>query len=611
MCGIAGIIHFNEQPVAELGIRSMMQIMKHRGPDDEGFFIEKNIGLGFVRLSILDLSAAGHQPMFSNDERYVIIFNGEVYNYLEIKEKLKDKYIFKSNTDTEVVLNAFIEWGESCLHEFNGMFAFAILDRLSETLFCARDRFGIKPFFYANQNDKLIFCSELNPILAQFKNKPTPDDEVIANYLILGRTHYSSDTFYKEIKWLAPGHYMRVDKQGLHICEWYDIVKSSAGKKYCNPEEYLSDFKDSIKLQLRSDVPVGICLSGGLDSSAISSAVLKFSEHHNFHSFSAVYESNGRENEIEYIKEFENSGLKMHYVKPDAKDILKDIDVFVDAFQMPVPGISPYAEIKVMELAKKYSTVVLSGQGADEVLGGYEYCYGAYLKELLLKGKFLRFIDECKCLLSDGNLISSLKYMIFFFLPSFLKAFVFIYKTKIVNQVFKVKYKSAVQRLVHNFYSFSTLSQFSINHIKYKFEHHLMWSDRSGMLYSLEARFPFIDHRIIEKSIGTDSDLIMSKGFTKSIMRKALSGVLPNKIRDRKQKVGFETPDDEWFRSVEFETIFKEVLSSTSFKARKYFNHKKIEELFEKHIAGKVNASDNLWKVLNLELWLRKKIDSI
>ncbi len=609
MCGIAGIVRFDKQPVAESGIRSMMQIMKHRGPDDEGFFIEKNIGLGFVRLSILDLSAAGHQPMFSENERYVIIFNGEVYNYIEIKEKLKHKYNFKSNTDTEVVLNAFIEWGESCLNEFNGMFAFAILDRVSGSLFCARDRFGMKPFFYANQHENLLFCSELNPILDQLKNKPTADEEVIANYLILGRSNYSPDTFYNEIKRLAPGHFMRVTAQGIEISKWYDIVKASVGKKYINPEEYLTDFKDSIQLQLRSDVPVGICLSGGLDSSTITSAVLKYSGHQDFHSYSAVYDSIGRENEIEYIKAFDNSGLQMHYVKPNAKDILNDIDAFIDAFQMPVPGTSPYAELKVMELATTYSTVVLSGQGVDEVLGGYEYCYGAYLKELLLKAKFLRFINECQYLYSDGNLMSSLKYMMFFFLPSTLKSFAFSFKNKLVGEAFKAKYKKAVHRLVDDFYSFSSFRQFSINHIKYKFEHHLMWADRSGMLYSLEARFPFIDHRIIEKSIGTDSDLIMSKGYTKSIMRNALSGILPDKIRDRKQKVGFETPGGEWFRTAEFEKMFRGILSSSSFKARKYFDHNKIEQLFEQHMAGKVNASESLWKVINLEFWLRKKVD--
>lgn len=169
MCGIAGIIHFDEQPVAESSIRKMMHVMKHRGPDDEGCFIEKNIGLGFVRLSILDLSAAGHQPMFSEDERYVIIFNGEVYNYIEIKEKLKNKYSFKSNTDTEVVLNAFIEWGESCLQEFNGMFAFAILDRVSGTLFCARDRFGMKPFFTLIKMTALFFVVSLIPCLLNLK----------------------------------------------------------------------------------------------------------------------------------------------------------------------------------------------------------------------------------------------------------------------------------------------------------------------------------------------------------------------------------------------------------------------------------------------------------
>jgi len=609
MCGIAGIVQFDNIVVAESNIRTMMKIMKHRGPNDEGVFIENNVGLGFVRLSILDLSMAGHQPMMCPNERFVIVFNGEVYNYIEVREKLKDKYHFKSNTDTEVVLYSYLEWGESCLHQFNGMFAFAILDRTNGNLFCARDRFGMKPFFYAHQEDRFLFCSELNPILSQFKEKPTANEEVIANYLLLGRTHYSPETFYNEIQRLAPGHYMTITKQGIQITQWYDIEKEYVGKKYNRPEEYLADFKDSIQLQLRSDVPVGICLSGGLDSSAIASVVLKFSDHQDFHSYSAIYDSTGKENEIEYIKEFDNSGLKMHYVKPDAKDIFKDLDAFVEAFQMPVPGTSPYAELRVMQLATTYSTVVLSGQGADEVLGGYEYCYAAYLKELILKGNISKFFSECKYLLADRVLFTSLKYLLFFFLPSNFKRLKFSSTNKLVSEKFKKKYRSAVHRLVDDFYGFSSLREFSINHIKYKFEHHLMWSDRSGMLYSLEARFPFIDHRIIEKSIGTDSNLILGNGYTKSLMRKALTGILPDKIRDRKQKVGFETPGDEWFRSPEFVSLFREILSSTSFKSRAFFDQKNIEQLFEKHIVGRVDASESLWKVLNLEIWLRKKID--
>jgi asparagine synthase (glutamine-hydrolysing) len=223
MCGIAGIVNFNNNSVAKSAIKNMMAAMKHRGPDDEGEFIENNIGLGFVRLSILDLSPSGHQPMFSDDDRYVITFNGEVYNYLEIREILKAKHEFKSNTDTEVVLKAFIEWGESCLDKFNGMFAFVIYDRLAQTLFGARDRFGIKPFYYQYNTNQFIFASDIPPILTNQNVIVSPNEEVIFNYLLTNRTNYSEQTFFNNIIKLKPGFQLKLNKTDLTVEQWYDI----------------------------------------------------------------------------------------------------------------------------------------------------------------------------------------------------------------------------------------------------------------------------------------------------------------------------------------------------------------------------------------------------
>ena len=199
MCGICGIINFDNKPVIHDELKLMMLKMKHRGPDDEGTYIDKNIGLGFVRLSILDLSPAGHQPMFSHDGQYVIVFNGEVYNYIELKDELKSKYVFKTRTDTEVVLAAYQEWGKACLDKFNGMFAFVIYNIASKELFAARDRFGIKPFYYYQNSDKFIFASDIPSLISVFETELLPDDTAIFDYLAFGRTDQNENTFFQQI----------------------------------------------------------------------------------------------------------------------------------------------------------------------------------------------------------------------------------------------------------------------------------------------------------------------------------------------------------------------------------------------------------------------------
>jgi len=249
MCGICGIVHFNQKPVVEEDIRLMMSKIKHRGPDDEGTFIDNNIGLGFVRLSILDLSQAGHQPMFSQDGRYVIVCNGEVYNYVELRHELRSKYQFKTGTDTEVILSAYQEWGPNCLHKFNGMFAIAIYDKKTKDLFFARDRFGIKPFYYFNDGESFIFASEIKAILPFIKNRE-PNERIIADYLLYNKTDHTTNTFFKNINKLNHGSYFYINGENLTETRWYDLDTKVSDNRIVSLSEYRKLFYDSLKLRL-------------------------------------------------------------------------------------------------------------------------------------------------------------------------------------------------------------------------------------------------------------------------------------------------------------------------------------------------------------------------
>jgi len=608
MCGIAGIVNFDNKKVNQDDIQGMMRTMKHRGPDDEGVLIENNFGLGFVRLSILDLSSSGHQPMTSFNNQYVIIFNGEVYNYLEIKNELTPKYSFKSQTDTEVVLNSYIEWGEDCLEKFNGMFAFVIYNRKDNTLFGARDRFGIKPFYYQYTYKHFIFASEIRPIINLPGTISLANHTVIFNYLHSNRTNYSDETFFKGISKMRPGSKFNLINDELRIEQWYNIDNKSNVVGFQSSEEYYSLYVQSTKQQLRSDVPIGISLSGGLDSSSIATVLIE-NKLSNLHSYSAIYNKGDVGDEQEYIELFKNKGVQMHFVKPVVEDLLKDLDNYIYALEEPVPGTSEYAEYKVMQLAREHSTVILNGQGADEVLGGYDYFYSAYLKELISKLKFIDFIDSCIHLHRHNKLYVALKYLFFFQCPVKLKCYLMKKRNDVFNEKYYRKYKPEGEYLINKYYRFKDLKTFFKNHLKYKFEHHLMWADKSGMYFSLETRFPFIDHNLIEKTLTTNDSKILNNGWTKAILRDALAGKLDDKIRLRKDKIGYETPEKEWFKEIKFKNFINDVLNSKTFNNRPFFDANKIKTLYTKHLLGKENNSNLIWKVIHLELWLRKFID--
>lgn len=611
MCGICGIINFNKAPVDEISIRKMMHKIRHRGPDDEGIFIDGNAGFGFVRLSILDLSPLGHQPMFDETKQYMIIHNGEVYNYIEIREELiKKGYKFQSSTDTEVILYSYIEWGEDCLNKFNGMWAFAIYNGNKNELFFARDRFGIKPFYYYKDDEQFIFASEIEPILEIKPQLRSVNDRIIFDFLLTNRTNHTEDTFFSSIKKLQHGSTITINQNEgtFKKKNWYNL-KNTYCSGYTSSDHFKEDLISAIKLQLRSDVPIGLCLSGGLDSSSIGATISKLIGRADIHSFSAVYGEGKKGDESEFINEFSGYIDNIHFIYPSNDTFMNEMDSFINTLEEPVPGTSEYAEFKVMKLAKNYCTVLLNGQGVDEYLAGYHYFIGFLLKQRVLELNFLNILNEIFNYYKIHKSIYPLQTAGFLMLPFWIKKLLLFKNSNYLSKTFYNYYsKENKKDVIENLYGSKSLKESFLNHFESKFEHHLIWADKSGMAHSLETRFPFLDHNIIEKMLNTDTDLIYKNGITKIILREAMNGVLPEKVRNRFDKVGYETPEDEWFRSEKFQKYFLEILHSSEFKNRPYFDINKVNGLNKRHLSGKQNNGKEIWKILHLELWLRKFI---
>jgi asparagine synthase (glutamine-hydrolysing) len=610
MCGICGIINLTGSPADEQLLKPMMRAMKHRGPDDEGTFADGNVALGFVRLSIIDLSSAGHQPMLSDDGNLVLIFNGEIYNYLEIKgELIKLGHHFKSKTDTEVLLHAYQEWGSDCMDRFNGMWAFVIYDRLEKKVFISRDRVGVKPFYYFNNGEKFIFASEIPPILSILPVKPSADYQSIFDFLVFNRTDQTELTFFEGIKKLQHGFQLTIVKNELNFKKWYDL-KTKLHDPFNNPQEFRELLSESIRLRLRSDVPVGVCLSGGIDSSSIVSILLKDHDKHDLNTFSAVYGEGNHGDESKFIEEFRPLLKNMFFITPDANSLYADIQNFVRAHAEPISSTSPYVQFKVMELAKGKAVVMLDGQGADEQLAGYHYFFGLYFKELLTKGNLPLLSREIIAYLKKHNSAYGLKAFLYFLVPNQYRTGLRVREKGYINEEFVKQYQGG-NAISNGLYASKSLKEGLIDHFEYKLEHLMKWEDRNSMWYSIEAREPFLDYRIIERTLSLPSDQKIRNGTTKFILREAMKGTLPEVIRLRKDKMGFDNPQAEWFRARPFQKLVSEVLESGSEIIKNIIEPDKAKKLYNLHLDRKINCANEIWKWIHLEMWFRQFMNEV
>lgn len=607
MCGIAGIINLSGEKVDPSEIDVMLKKIKHRGPDDEGRFFKDNAGFGHVRLSIIDLSSAGHQPMFSNDERFMIIFNGEIYNYLELRNELETHYQFKSKTDTEVLLAAYIVWGENCLHKLNGDFSFVIYDTIQKTVFGARDRFGIKPFYYYSNSKRFIFASEIKavlPLLEEIK----PNDKSIFEYLAYNRCDQSNETFFDSIFKIPHGHCFTLIDGKLKIKRWYDLESSLNYPTPLTPEAYREELRKAVKLRLRSDVPIGVCLSGGIDSSTLTSILNTDFNLTELKTFSAIFEKGHWTDESPFINTYQDRLKNMQFVQPNGPVFFNEFEQFITSQCEPMPSTSPYAQYKVMQLAKGNVVVTLDGQGADEMLAGYTYFYGSYFKELLrnfrLAGLLKAVLDYNKRNLSKEGY----SFFVYYMLPLSLKKYTGRKRFGSLQTDFYHQYANS-STITADLFNPKTLHESFLQHFEYKLEHLLKWDDLNSMSFSIESRVPFLDHNLVQSTLSLPNNLIIKDGVTKYILRESVKDILPPQIYNRSDKRGFDTPSDEWFRANPFKDYIAELLNSTSFQNRGYFDVNDCKLKFQRHLEKKANLSNEIWKWINLEIWFRKFVD--
>lgn len=594
MCGISGIINTHGYGIEKEEIQNINDLISHRGPDAEGFYFEKNFAFGHRRLSILDLSNDGHQPMHYLD-RYVITYNGEVYNYLEIKEQLvKEGYTFHSHTDTEVILASYDKWGDDCVSRFNGMWAFAIYDKQEDRIFCSRDRFGVKPFYYTQVEDKFIFGSEIKQLLV-FYEELYVNEHVLMDYLVLGYEEHTVQTFFKNIFKLEQSHNLIYDLQtnAFKIKRYYDIEFDD---KLNNLNDHDSiallskKLEDAIDLRLRSDVKVGTCLSGGLDSSSIASiASKKYFEKTN-ERFTAIHAKSVEEktDESRYALEVAQfCNLDMRIVEPQLEEITEHVDEVIYTQEEPFGSPSILMQYFVMKKAKEIGcTVMLDGQGGDETLLGYERYYPAYLLSLNWLEMIRGFLNSSKH--SNLSVMHLIQYFVYFTRPG-----VRLNHLKRKNSFIKSKYfdlvnVNIIEENAKNYLSIFSLQKMEI--FKTQMPHLLKYEDRNSMRNSIETRLPFVDYDFLQTSLSTSNRLKIKNGWTKYILRKIVEKLLPQNIVWRENKFGFEAPTQSWM-DVNAQTMINEIEKSSILK----------EVAFGIDI-NKLDSNQK-WKLFNVAKW--------
>lgn len=553
MCGISGLVYRSINP--SKSIEAMNKRIEHRGPDNSSFqiFSNLNLALGHTRLSIIDLHSESNQPMYYKD-RYCIVFNGEIYNYIEIKDELILKgYIFTTKSDTEVIMAAYDCWKEDCLHKFNGMFSFLLLDKSTNYLFGARDRLGIKPLYYTKLEDgSLCFASEIKQFfdLADFNIKY--NEQMIVDYLNMGQIDHTLETIYDGVNQIRGGEKFtyQIDNGKFDISRWWSLSDAkSCDLSYEKATEKFSElFIDSVKLRLRADVTIGSCLSGGLDSSSIVATANKLVNSSKQKTFSACYEDK-KFDEREYIDEMSDMyDFDSHYLFPDISKVPEKIKEMIYIQDGPFISTSIYAQWSVFKEAHDNDvTVMLDGQGADEMLAGYHTFYYAYLSGLLSKFQISDFIKAIKSIrnLHGYSSFTLLKYTLLYSLPTFIKEY---RQSKQSNSLLS-KYANVLFRDLGAIKAkgISGLSKAQLLHTNLPALLH--YEDRNSMAHSVEARVPFLDYRLVEFVYGLEDNYKIREGWTKAILRDGPAKNIPESIRLRKDKMGFVTPENTFFNN--------------------------------------------------------------
>src|SRR5687768_4389436 len=632
MCGINGIAFSSRsgRTVSRPQLEAMRDVIRHRGPDDEGIFIDRNVGLGHRRLSIVDV-AAGHQPMTNEDGTLHIIYNGEIYNHAEFREWLESRgHVYKTHCDTETILHLYEEHGVDCVEHLRGMFAFAIWDQRKQELFIARDRLGVKPLYYFHADDgSLYFGSEIKTIFAADALKPELNYAALPDYLA-NHAPSGETTLFGGVKRLLPGHTLVWRDGKINIKRYWDVSFVKAKDEGFSDKDYIEQstvlFRTSVKLRLMADVPIGMFRSGGIDSSAIA-AMMSGMVDEPIKTFSVAFRER-EANELVYAR------LVADKYKTDHHEILVSPEDFFAALpnliwheDEPLAHPSSVALYFVSHLASQNVKVVLTGEGSDELLAGYARYkktvfnleFGARYQSLTTAG-IRKTIQSGIAGMSPGSKlrqklsrtflaltpdIESIYFDNFAVFPRSMHAALLTAETR--DHVGHSDPYAEVKTLLEQTDAQSLLDRLLYADIKTYLHELLMKQDQMSMAASIESRVPFLDHKLVEFTASLPERLKLRGWTTKYVLRQSMKGVLPAAILDR-PKMGFPVPVGKWFRGA-YSSVLDEYVLGSRARERGIFNAEFTRALIEQHQRGEANHSERLWSLVNLEMWFRRFID--
>lgn len=600
MCGIAGVYRLGGARDDDAALVAAMNAAQaHRGPDAEGISRVGACVLGHRRLAIIDLSDDGRQPFVSSCGRYHLVFNGEVFNYIELREELEAKgRVFRTKTDTEVLLAAFMEWGRACLDRLNGMFAFAVYDVEKGRLFLARDRFGIKPLYWAKWNGALVFASEIKALLKARGLSRAVHEGALFDYLVFNRTDVGEDTFFAEVKRLPKASWAEWGPDGERRGMWWDPKNFLGRHEDVGFDQAAAAVEEliisAVTLRMRSDVPVGSCLSGGLDSSILVGVVFdRLGAGPGFSAFTAAFPGTAVD-ETRYVDDMaKRFPFTNHRITPTAETALSELKALVYHNDEPTGGAAIYAQYEVMRLARENGvTVLLDGQGGDEAFAGYQYFHGFWLYGLLRSGKVRAFGSELARVLSRRQDKSALQTLVFLCLPKALRRLALRRQNPFVEREFFDAHmdQSVIAR---EFFGVGNLGESLAGHYDYKLEHLLRTEDRNSMAFSIESRVPFLDYRLVEYVLGLPDEYKICGGQTKYLQKRAAGRYVTSSILERKDKLGFATPMDAWMASPAWQDLARQSAERAGRDFPGVFDPAGVS--FDK--------ADHCWKVIQLALW--------
>ncbi len=627
MCGIAGLVTKSQNSVGY--VDAMLAVQIHRGPDDCGIWTDKDssVVLGHRRLSIIDLSKDAAQPMSDATGQYVITYNGEIYNYIEVRQELaKLGVVFRSQSDTEVLLEAYKIWGTGCLSRFNGMFAFVLYDKQKSELFCARDRYGEKPFLFSFGHDFFAFASEFKSLLQHSDISLDINEMRLMQSAIRISSGADSDreTIFSAIKQLLPSEAMIVDVNTFDYNIWrYWQIEPKPLLTDVNEPDVFQEFKelltDAVRLRLRSDVSVGSCLSGGLDSSAIVCLARQLiGKDTEYKTFTGRFPGSAVD-EWKYAQlAVEAANVRSYIVEPNVERFMSDMPQFIWHNELPVGSSSQYAQWSVFALAKENGVkVLLDGQGADEGLGGYEGYFRAYLQALRECGDYKRCSSEEPLIRQRypevfpstqqawrNKVPLSIRHKLYGCLN---KGTSLIYglDSDVVSELID----SAKLPLAHGFNALSnTLLQNSFGGYLTSL---LRYGDRNSMAHSIEVRLPFCDHRIAEFIHCLPPQLLMGEIQNKRLLRESMRGIIPEELRTRWRKQGFVPPQADWFKSEDFVSMVRDTFNSNSFRQNNLWRHKWWDKALDRINDGESGLSGAIWHPFIQECWRKEFLEKI